>query len=179
MSDAQKNDQQNDDKGGNAGTYTPPATQEDLDRIIEQRLARERAKFADYEDLKAKAEAHDAYVESQKTDDQRRAEELEALRAENARLRVESLRNKVVDAVEKETGVRVPAALLTGDDEAALTAAAKALVEFRGGATENEGGVGQSQQRQADLFVPGEGRAPDTVNNEAAEALRMLGFGAR
>lgn len=39
--------------------YAPPATQADLDRIIGERLAREREKYADYTDLKAKAEAHD------------------------------------------------------------------------------------------------------------------------
>jgi len=35
--------------------YTPPGTQADLDKIIESRLARERAKFSDYDDLKTKA----------------------------------------------------------------------------------------------------------------------------
>lgn len=35
--------------------YTAPASQADLDRIINERLARERAKFADHADLKAKA----------------------------------------------------------------------------------------------------------------------------
>jgi hypothetical protein len=40
--------------------YTPPGSQADLDRIIESRLARERAKFADYDDVKAKAAKHDA-----------------------------------------------------------------------------------------------------------------------
>lgn len=41
------------------GTYTPPASQADLDRIVEQRLARERSKFADYDDLKGKAAKFD------------------------------------------------------------------------------------------------------------------------
>lgn len=40
-------------------TFTPPASQADLDRIVEQRLARERSKFADYDDLKAKAAKFD------------------------------------------------------------------------------------------------------------------------
>lgn len=39
--------------------WTPPASQEELDRIIEDRLARERRKFADYSDLKAKAAGMD------------------------------------------------------------------------------------------------------------------------
>lgn len=36
-------------------SWTPPSSQEELNRIIEQRLKRERARFADYEALKEKA----------------------------------------------------------------------------------------------------------------------------
>lgn len=36
--------------------YTPPASQADLDRIIQERISRERAKFADYDQVKAEAE---------------------------------------------------------------------------------------------------------------------------
>jgi hypothetical protein len=35
--------------------YTPPGSQADLDRMISERVARERAKYGDYNDLKAKA----------------------------------------------------------------------------------------------------------------------------
>jgi hypothetical protein len=48
--------------------FTAPASQEELDRIITDRLARERAKYADYDDLKTKAQQHDALLESQKSD---------------------------------------------------------------------------------------------------------------
>lgn len=48
--------------------YRPPATQQDLDRIIEQRLARERAKYADYDALKAKAARLDEMEEATKTE---------------------------------------------------------------------------------------------------------------
>lgn len=41
--------------GGSSG-YTPPATQADLNRIIGDRVARERARFADYDELKAQVE---------------------------------------------------------------------------------------------------------------------------
>lgn len=37
------------------GGFTPIATQDELDRRVGERLARERAKFADYDELKAKA----------------------------------------------------------------------------------------------------------------------------
>lgn len=49
--------------GGGAGGagYTPPATQADLDRIVESRLARDRAaKFGDYDELKDKASKWEA-----------------------------------------------------------------------------------------------------------------------
>ena len=39
-----------------ASTWTPPASQEDLDRIITARLQKERAKYADYDDLRSKAD---------------------------------------------------------------------------------------------------------------------------
>lgn len=42
------------DKGGNGG-YTPPATQDELNRIINDRLARERQKYANHDELAAKA----------------------------------------------------------------------------------------------------------------------------
>jgi hypothetical protein len=43
--------------GGEGGsTYTPPATQADLDRIIQDRLARATAKYKDYDQIKAEAD---------------------------------------------------------------------------------------------------------------------------
>jgi hypothetical protein len=39
-----------------APAFTPPKDQADFDRMIGERLARERQKFADYDDLRAKAE---------------------------------------------------------------------------------------------------------------------------
>lgn len=66
------------------GTYTPPATQADLDQIVEKRLARERAKFADYDEVKAKATKFDEHEAANKPpeqkaiDDARSAGETEA-----------------------------------------------------------------------------------------------------
>lgn len=54
-------------------------TQEDVDRVVESRLARERRKFADYDDLKQKASAYDEAVESSKS-------EIQKIQEENARL---------------------------------------------------------------------------------------------
>jgi hypothetical protein len=87
--DAPADDAPSDDK---PTTYSPPATQADLDRIIGERVVRVRNQFADYADLKAKAEAHDAALEAAKTDaekaiDAARTEgQKSALEAVNARL---------------------------------------------------------------------------------------------
>ena len=59
--------------------YTPPATQADLDRIIGERVARERAKYADYTDLKAKADRLAQLEEASKTEAQKQAEAIAAL----------------------------------------------------------------------------------------------------
>ena len=48
--------------------WKAPASQEELDRIIQDRLARDRKNFADYDDLKAKAEKFDQAQQASKTD---------------------------------------------------------------------------------------------------------------
>lgn len=49
-------------------TYVPPATQEDFDRIIQDRLARERKQYADYDELKAQQAEYEKWKESQLTE---------------------------------------------------------------------------------------------------------------
>lgn len=53
--------------GGNS-TFTPPSSQDELDRIVSKRLERERSKYADYDDLKAKAQQFDQMSEQNKTE---------------------------------------------------------------------------------------------------------------
>lgn len=48
--------------------FKPIGSQEELDRRVGERLARERAKFADYDDLKAKAEKFDEAEAATKTE---------------------------------------------------------------------------------------------------------------
>ena len=66
--------------------YTPPASQADLDRIVESRLARERQKLTaeyggDAASVKQKLEDYQKHLDSQKTDHEKA---LEAARAEAA-----------------------------------------------------------------------------------------------
>lgn len=69
-------------------------TQADLDKVLRERVARERAKYADYASLKAKAEEFDKAEAAKKTAEQLQAEALaEAERvAANARAEVVTYR---------------------------------------------------------------------------------------
>lgn len=104
-------------------------TQDDVDRIVAERLSREKAKFADYEALKEKAAKFDKSEEDQKSELQKateKAAELEAkLAAREKADKVRAIREKV--AKEKN----VPADLLTGDTEDACTEQAKQLLSWK------------------------------------------------
>ncbi|WP_115728254.1 hypothetical protein [Actinomyces culturomici] len=103
-----------------AAQFEAITTQEDLDAIIEKRLARERRKFADYDDLKARAEGAEdtakALADAQaKVKAFEHADEVRAWRAKAS----------------KEAGV--PAELLRGDSLEELTEHAEQLKEFAKG----------------------------------------------
>lgn len=83
-----------DDKGGKP-EFTPPATQEDLNRIIDARLKREREKYADYEDLKAKAQKVTDLEQSKKTAEEKLTERITALESELGKSRQEATRARI------------------------------------------------------------------------------------
>lgn len=112
--------------------FEPITSQEQLDGILKGRLSREREKvrgqFADYDELKAKAAKYDEAAEAEKSDLQKAREEVEALKAAAAKRdeadRIRDLKAKV----SKETGV--PADLISGANEEAMTEFARAVAEF-------------------------------------------------
>lgn len=81
-------------------TFTPPATQEDFDRIIQDRIARERNKFADYDELKTKAAEYDQFKESSKSEQQKA---IDAARAEGANEVAGKFTTRIVNAEIKAT----------------------------------------------------------------------------
>jgi hypothetical protein len=135
--------------------YTPPATQEDLNKIIDERLKRERSKFADYSDLKSKASQFDELAEAQTSETQKALERAEAAERALTEARTESLRLSVIakhqipedyhdfivgaDADELEAKAQKVQALITAQQE-------------------------QPNSRQT-LLVPAEGRSPDQALN--------------
>lgn len=106
----------NQEVNGTAAVQQEPRTftQDEVNAIVADRLTRERAKYADYDDLKDKAGRADEA-------DSRAAalqQQLDAMKADNDR-------REMKQRVSTATGV--PAALLTGETEEACTAQAQAI----------------------------------------------------
>ena len=110
----------------------PIITQEKLDEVIKDRLERAekkvREEFADYEDLKAKAEQLDELKQTDNEALKKALEESEKLKGElEARTKADEIaemRRKIA----KATGV--PEELIKGDDEEGMTAFANDVAAF-------------------------------------------------
>lgn len=103
-------------------------TQAEMDAIIGDRLKRERAKYSDYEDLKAKASAYDAAEEASKSDLQKANEKAESLQAQLDALTKANQERELREKISAETGV--PAMLLRGNNEEDLRAQAEGIKGF-------------------------------------------------
>jgi hypothetical protein len=122
-------------EGGNNSGETPAAdefkaitSQDDLNRVIDDRLKRERAKYADYKDLKTKATEYDKLQAATQTEAEKAAarvaeleKQLQNTQAETTRLRV-ATEHGITDADD----IRL---FLTGTDEETLTEQAKRLAD--------------------------------------------------
>lgn len=108
-----------------ASEFEAITSQEDFDKRIAARIARERKRFEDYEDVKAKAARLDELEEQNKTEAQKAAERLQA--AERRAAELEQKANRAEVAATKG----VPAELLTGSTVEELQASADALIKFK------------------------------------------------
>ena len=143
--------------------FEPIVSQEALDKIIQARIARERAKFADYDELKAKAEKLREFEESQKTEAQKAQERLEAAEKRAAELELKATRAEVAAAK------GVPAELLKGSTQEELEASADALIAFRG-----------EVKQPALQPIPGEGPSgPLPLNGDGIESALKNALGIR
>lgn len=135
------------DGGGGAGGETPPKTftQEDLDKIVKERLERERKKYADYDDLKKAAEELSKLKDSEKSEVERLKAEAAKIQKErdelNARIKAQEVRGKKAAALEK---AGMPAALadrVMGETDEEIAADVEALKKL-GVGSQNKGGGG-------------------------------------
>ena len=130
--------------------FRAPASQEELDRIIQKRVARVEARYEGFEDLKAKAD---------------RAAELESV-AEDLRKRVEAFESKearsaLVRKVADDNGVdHELLAEMRGDSEEELTAQAKRLAE---------------RLKPVAPVIPGQAKSPENApRDESHEFMKRL-----
>lgn len=121
---AEQNGNQTNNTEGQEKTFT----QAELDSIVGERLARERAKYTDYEDLKNKATEYDKQQEASKTELQKALEKSEKLQAKLEKMEREGKIKDIRTKVSGDTGV--PVGLLSGDDEETCKAQAEAILTF-------------------------------------------------
>lgn len=139
-------------QGTEAREFQAITSQEDFDKAIQARIARERSKFSDYDELKAKAEKFAEWENAQKSEAQRAQEALEQAQRELAETRLLAARAEV--AAEKG----VPVNLLSGSTREELAASADALIAFRG-------------EQARGPVIPGQGSAPATAPGSKVHAF--------
>lgn len=103
-------------------------TQAEMDAIIGDRLKRERAKYADYDDLKSKATAYDAAKDAEKSELEKATDRANSLQAELDAIKKANQERELRERIARETGVPVDA--LRGETEEDLRAQADAIVGF-------------------------------------------------
>ncbi|AYG02374.1 capsid assembly scaffolding protein Gp46 family protein [Gryllotalpicola protaetiae] len=136
--------------------FAPITTQEQFERALSDRLKRERAKFADYDDLKTRAARWDEVEAANKTElekAQDRIRELESARNEDAS---ERTRLNVIATL------GIPPEyhdLITGQDEAEMTKRARQVREL----LEAKAAAPDPNGRR--LVVPSQGRTPEKALN--------------
>jgi len=147
--------------------FKPPASQEELNRLIAERVRREAAKYQDYGDLKKKAQQFDAIAEAQKTELQRAQERAEAAEQRAQKLEMDRQLADWRTQIAQEAGV--PAGVLRGTTQEELLAHAAELKALLPDPNARPG-----------AFVAGEGRQAVAAKDPAMEfadiVLRQRGI---
>jgi hypothetical protein len=149
------------DGGGNGGGNDAGKTftQAELDQVVKDRIARERGKFGDYDQLKAAAEELKQLKTAGQSDLERLSGERDTLKGQNGSLSTENMRLRV--ALEKGlTGDKaVLASRLSGDNEEAMKKDADELLKLFGGGGGAGGGFdggargGNGQPQTMDALI--------------------------
>lgn len=158
MSEGQGAAPEKSNDGGNDSGFTPPASQEELNRIVAERVARERGKYADYSDLKAKAAKFDEIEQASRSDIEKAAERAAAAERErdDARGRLDRLEVALEKGLTPSQAKR-----LVGSTRDELAADADELLKDLGDSTKprspkpdpGQGRQGQGPASTAELFA--------------------------
>ena len=142
-------EQQQDDGGKPERTFT----QDDLDKAVRDRLNREKAKYADYGDLKAKADQYDELTAAQKTAEQRAADDLAKAQKAAADALAEAVRYKAAGKAGIDPESDDFALIGSGDEETVMARAARL-----GALLASERELSQLKEQQGRTQVPDSGR---------------------
>lgn len=112
----------------NAEGQTRTFTQDEVNAIVGKRLAEEKSKFSDYEDLKAKASKFDELEEANKSELQKATERANNLEAELQGMKKAEEIRQTREKIATETGI--PSNLLTGNTEEECKAQAEAIKAY-------------------------------------------------
>jgi hypothetical protein len=163
MSDAAIPEGGNTDSGDTpaADEFKPITSQDDLNKVISDRIKRVEAKFGDYKDVKAKAARLDEIEAANQTEAEKAAKRVAELEAELNNTRRDSLRLKIASA-NGITDADDIDLFLTGTDEETLTKQAKRLAERT------------ADRKKQGNRVPNEGTNSPSVEGEGLETVRAL-----
>lgn len=137
-----------------ADEFQPITSQDELNKLVGERVQRERAKFADYKDLKAKAGEFDKLQAANQTEAEKAAAKVAELEAQLTNVQAESMRLRIAT----EHGITDAddiALFLTGTDEETLTKQAKRLAGR------------EADRKKQGNHVPREGNTPPSAEGNA------------
>lgn len=140
--------------------FKPITSQEELNKLIGERIGKVQAKFADYNDLKAKAAKFDEVEQASKSELEKAQERI----AELERTAATAQRAALVTRIASEEGV-IPE-VLVGETEEEMRAAAKRVLEWAS--------QGKRTAPTPKPLASGSASPKDGEKGRAAAALREL-----
>lgn len=183
-----EDEQQQTSDDNTPGTPPPAAfTQDDVERVVRERLTRERDKYRDYADLKVKAARLQELEDAEKTAQQRAADEVAAARREVEQAKADATRFRA--AAVHRIGEADMGLLGDGSEEqvmaraerlGALLAAETELAELK---KQQDGKTQQQGRPQLRAWQPGASSVevnagPSAKERAAAQARAMWGESA-
>lgn len=162
--------QSGDDRDGQDRTFT----QADVEKIVADRITRERKKYAGYDDLKKKASQFDELQDKNKTELEKVNDQLNAAQVELQGYRVEKIR---MDAA-RQVGLDLELAefITAVDEDEAVEQAKRLLARLGSRGNENDGEGGDNAGgggRRAD-FKQGTRRGPQKTEMTRDDLIRGL-----
>lgn len=153
-----------------ADEFKPISSQKELDAVLRDRLERERSKFKDYNDLKAKADMLDQIEQANLSELDKAKSQISSAESERDTAKAEALRLRI--AVTHNISLEDADLFLTGTDEETLTAQAKRLSDRAA-----EQANAETERKKKNPIVSKEGtstKTQTTTEEDDREFARMF-----